>query len=72
MFGFQNVLRKEKKMLRKKNVKKNDFIMFSFNVKIKTNIIKILYILKLFNFYIKKRKNKWNGFKVVYKIIYLF
>ena len=58
MFGFQNVLRKEKKMLRKKNVKKNDFIMFSFNVKIKTNIIKILYILKLFNFYIKKRKNK--------------
>ena len=48
----------------------NIYIFFSMkNIKEKWNIIKILYILKLFNFYIKSL-NKWKKFEVVYKIIY--
>ena len=39
------------------------------NIKEKWNIIKILYILKLFNFYIKSL-NKWKKFEVIYKTIY--
>ena len=50
MFGFQNVLRKEKKMLRKMIL---SCLVLTWK---KTDIIKILYILKLFNFYIKKGK----------------
>ena len=44
-----------RKVLRKKNVKKNNFFIFSFTIIFfKLNIIRNLYILKLFNIYIIK------------------
>ena len=62
MFSSQKVLRKEKN-----NVKKNDFLIFNFiredrkEIKYNLNLVRNLYILKLFNIW----KKKWNEFKVV-------
>ena len=45
------------KSIKRKNIKKNDFIMFDFNIKnTKEKLIKNLYILKLFNLYIKEKE----------------
>ena len=58
MFDSQKVMRKEK------NVKKNVFscLVSSWKNQRKLNIIKNLYILKLFNIYIIE-ENKWNKFE---------
>ena len=61
MFGFWRVLRKERKKLRKMIF---SYLVYHWECERKSNIIKNLYIYRLF---ILKTKNKWIEFKEAFK-----